>query len=180
MTPRQCRLLRCKPRGTELRMIRDGSFGIAASARNVRRLHGTNHYSRKYLLTNYLPALRGYESRVIKYSDDFMDQIKAFSGEPFDASRWFKFYSSDIMGDLAFGKSFDMLRSREQVIWLEAPRFEVQLLMFHRISAKHASKSIGHRGREVGEEIREAVLAASRQWFRVGSEDPCPCYRYIE
>jgi cytochrome P450 family 628 len=52
----------------------------------------------------------------VKYSDELMDQLKAFSGKPFNASLWLNFYSFDVMGDLAFGQSFDMLRSGERVI----------------------------------------------------------------
>jgi tryprostatin B 6-hydroxylase len=44
-----------------------------------------------------------------------MDQINAFSGKPLNASLWLNFYSFDVMGDLAFGQSFDMLRSGEKV-----------------------------------------------------------------
>lgn len=40
-----------------------------------------------------------------------MGQISARAGQPMVASTWFNYYSFDIMGDLAFGKSFDMLRS---------------------------------------------------------------------
>lgn len=66
------------------------------------------------LANRYSPALRDYESRVIKYSDELMDQMKGFSGKPFNASLWLNFYSFDVMGDLAFGQSFDMLRSGEK------------------------------------------------------------------
>jgi cytochrome P450 family 628 len=33
-------------------------------------------------------------------------------GKPFNVSLWINFYTFDIMGDLAFGKSFDMLANR--------------------------------------------------------------------
>jgi hypothetical protein len=44
-----------------------------------------------------------------------MDQLQAFTGKPLNASIWLNYYSFDVMGDLAFGKSFDMLRSGERV-----------------------------------------------------------------
>jgi hypothetical protein len=62
-----------------------------------------------------LLALRDYESRVVKYSDELMDQMRAFSGKPLNASLWLNFYSFDVVGDLAFGQSFGMLRSGERV-----------------------------------------------------------------
>ncbi|KAF5630165.1 cytochrome P450 monooxygenase [Fusarium tjaetaba] len=40
-----------------------------------------------------------------------VEQIEASQGAPIDASLWFNFYSFDVMGDLAFGRSFNMLRN---------------------------------------------------------------------
>lgn len=34
-------------------------------------------------------------------------------GEPINASKWFNLFSFDVMGDLGFGKSFNMLESGE-------------------------------------------------------------------
>lgn len=56
-------------------------------------------------------ALRDYEGRVIRYTADLIDQILARAGKPINASKWFNYYSFDVMGDLAFGKSFDMLKN---------------------------------------------------------------------
>lgn len=55
-------------------------------------------------------ALRGYEERVVRYANELIDQISSRSGQPMNASVWFNYYSFDVMGDLAFGKSFDMLK----------------------------------------------------------------------
>lgn len=63
-----------------------------------------------FQLTQF-PALRDYEPRVVGYADLLVSQLAAFSGKPLNASRWFNYYSFDIMGDLAFGKSFDMLKN---------------------------------------------------------------------
>lgn len=43
-----------------------------------------------------------------------MSQISAFGGKPIDVTAWMGFFGFDIMGDLAFGKSFDMLESGKQ------------------------------------------------------------------
>ncbi|KAH7136986.1 averantin oxidoreductase [Dactylonectria estremocensis] len=55
-------------------------------------------------------ALRDYEPRVAKYTNQLLEKIEETKGLPFDASTLFNFYSFDVMGDLAFGKSFDMLK----------------------------------------------------------------------
>jgi len=62
---------------------------------------------------NISPALRGYESRVVKYADLLIYQLSKFGGEhkPVNASKWFYFFGFDVMGDLAFGKTFDMLKT---------------------------------------------------------------------
>ena len=82
--------------------------GFSAKGRFLRseKWHDTDKYA---------TALRDYESRVVKYSNELTDQLKTFSGKPIDASLWLNFYSFDVMGDLAFGQSFDMLRSGERV-----------------------------------------------------------------
>lgn len=54
-------------------------------------------------------ALRGYGERMQKYRNTLFDKIVASDGEPVDMAKMFRFYSFDIMGDLAFGQSFNML-----------------------------------------------------------------------
>ncbi|KAK7427633.1 hypothetical protein QQZ08_005908 [Neonectria magnoliae] len=61
------------------------------------------------MLTNR-PALRNYEPRVAQYTDVLLDQIQAREGKSMDISLWYHFYGFDVMGDLAFGKSFNMLQ----------------------------------------------------------------------
>lgn len=109
----ECRFLRCTQLATVLRTIRGGRRGIAVSVPEVRG-PATRCRGNQQAITPSL-ALRDYESRVIKYSDELMDQMKAFSGKPVNASLWLNFYSFDVMGDLAFGESFNMLRSGERV-----------------------------------------------------------------
>lgn len=64
-------------------------------------------------VAGYLPleALRDYEPRVKQYTDTLLAQIRKFSGRPLNASRWFNYFSFDVMGDLAYGESFDMLKN---------------------------------------------------------------------
>ncbi|KAK9771404.1 hypothetical protein SCAR479_11883 [Seiridium cardinale] len=55
-------------------------------------------------------ALREYEPRVQKYTDQLIEQLDKQKGKSLDTTAWFNFYSFDVMGDLAWGKSLNMLR----------------------------------------------------------------------
>ncbi|QSZ30648.1 hypothetical protein DSL72_000206 [Monilinia vaccinii-corymbosi] len=59
-------------------------------------------------------ALRNYEGRVTGYADELVSQLDASRGKPVNATCWFNSYSFDVIGDLAFGKSFDMLKTGEK------------------------------------------------------------------
>lgn len=54
-------------------------------------------------------ALRDYEPRISHYTGQLMQAIENELGTPMNVSRWFNYYSFDVMGDLSFGKSFNML-----------------------------------------------------------------------
>ncbi|KAI0401622.1 cytochrome p450 monooxygenase [Xylaria palmicola] len=56
-------------------------------------------------------SLRDYEPRVAKYTDLLLEQFEARVGTPINMTAWIGFYGFDVMGDLAFGHSFDMLKS---------------------------------------------------------------------
>ena len=73
-------------------------------------------------------ALQGYEVRIQRYNQELIQQFDSFSGmcltrtqsydndshtlgQPIDMSEWFNRWSFDVMGDLAFGKSFSMVQS---------------------------------------------------------------------
>ena len=55
-------------------------------------------------------ALRDYEPRVEEYTKQLLSVIKTKAGTPVNASTLFNFYSFDVMGDLAFGEGFNMLK----------------------------------------------------------------------
>ncbi|KAE8137863.1 cytochrome P450 [Aspergillus pseudotamarii] len=55
-------------------------------------------------------ALHGYEKRIQVYRQKLINQIKSMEGgKPINVSTLFTWYGYDVMGDLAFGQSFDML-----------------------------------------------------------------------
>ncbi|KGO40744.1 Cytochrome P450 [Penicillium expansum] len=54
-------------------------------------------------------ALRDYEPRVSHYTEQLINVIEREVGNQINISQWFNYYSFDVMGDLAFGKSFNML-----------------------------------------------------------------------
>jgi tryprostatin B 6-hydroxylase len=54
-------------------------------------------------------ALRGYERRIQVYRQKLFDQFMVREGELVNVIKWFSFYAYDVMGDLAFARSFDML-----------------------------------------------------------------------
>ena len=58
-------------------------------------------------------ALRDYEDRIGKYNDRLVAQIAAHGSRPVDATRWMNLLTFDIMGELAFGSGFDMLKGEE-------------------------------------------------------------------
>ncbi|KAI8163313.1 Cytochrome P450 monooxygenase [Colletotrichum sp. SAR 10_71] len=54
-------------------------------------------------------ALRDYEPRVLKYTNQLLAGIEASAGTRFNASLWFNFYSFDVMGEFSLGHGFRML-----------------------------------------------------------------------
>lgn len=71
------------------------------------------HDQRRRLWSNAFGdrALRGYEQRLHKYRKQLFDQVMAHQGQPMNVTKWLYAYSFDVMGDLAFGKSFNMLET---------------------------------------------------------------------
>lgn len=67
-------------------------------------------------LTDVLEALRNYEGRITSYADELVSRLDAFEGKPVNVTHWFNAYAFDVIGDLAFGKSFDMLKTGEKVL----------------------------------------------------------------
>ncbi|KAI0098886.1 cytochrome P450 [Nemania sp. FL0031] len=58
--------------------------------------------------------LRDYEERMVWYRALLIKAIEDSNGGPIDLTKLFKSYSFDIMGELAFGRSFEMLETNEE------------------------------------------------------------------
>ncbi|KAK3356880.1 cytochrome P450 monooxygenase-like protein [Lasiosphaeria hispida] len=54
-------------------------------------------------------ALQGYEPRITKAIDQFLVVIRRNVGRPLDVNNWFAYFAFDIIEDLAFNKSSNML-----------------------------------------------------------------------
>ena len=59
-------------------------------------------------------ALRGYEERIRPLQDQLLEHIASFEMRPFDLSKSFNLYTFDVMGHLAFGRSFGMVQSNKE------------------------------------------------------------------
>ena len=104
-----------------------GGYGIVGSASKVTYSFPIHLSSRIPLkqkpLTQNRTALRDYEGRVTAYTYDLMSKFSLFAGKPIDAAAWFNYYSFDVMGDFAFGKSFNMLQTGSYhyaITWLDS------------------------------------------------------------
>lgn len=63
--------------------------------------------------------MRDYEPRIEKYTGLLINQLQQRSGKPVDITDWCGFYGFDVMGDLAFGKSFNMLNDGVKHYYME-------------------------------------------------------------
>lgn len=54
-------------------------------------------------------TVRAYERRMAPYTDKLLNRIDAAAQRPVDITKWFRFLSWDVMGDLAFSRDFKML-----------------------------------------------------------------------
>ena len=46
---------------------------------------------------------------MVRYADKLVEQIDNFAARPVNVAQWFNYFSFDVMGDLAFGRSFGAL-----------------------------------------------------------------------
>ena len=75
-------------------------------------------------------ALAFYEERVVQYAESLESRIAklADAGEPINVCDWFYWFTFDVMGEFAFGKSFDMLTTKQWHIAVVMLRKAMRLL----------------------------------------------------
>ncbi|KAF2875193.1 putative cytochrome P450 [Massariosphaeria phaeospora] len=59
-------------------------------------------------------ALRGYEQRLRVYRNKLISHLVESNGQGVNVTKYFNLFSFDFMGDLAFGRSFDMLETSRE------------------------------------------------------------------
>ncbi|KAB8202109.1 cytochrome P450 monooxygenase [Aspergillus parasiticus] len=70
-------------------------------------------------------ALDDYEPRVSTYVDQLFQVIQKNAGKPIDITQWFTYFSFDVMIDLSFGKSSNMLINGKESYILETIRTDM-------------------------------------------------------
>ncbi|KAJ5971237.1 uncharacterized protein N7479_001155 [Penicillium vulpinum] len=58
-------------------------------------------------------ALTEYDRRIAEHSELLCRYVADLKGKPFDATQLFKYYAWDVMGELGFGKGFEMLENEK-------------------------------------------------------------------
>ena len=91
---------------------------------NILGANKENHARYRRLLAHAFSekGLRDQESHIRHYIDLLMDRLaeKAKSGETTDMVVWYNMTVFDVIGDLAWGESFDCLENRELHEWIPA------------------------------------------------------------
>ncbi|KAJ6787253.1 hypothetical protein PWT90_08174 [Aphanocladium album] len=64
-------------------------------------------------------ALRDYAPIVARSTQALVEKIKASEDKAFDATKWFNLYSFEVMGWMAFGRSFDLLATGNKTYYME-------------------------------------------------------------
>ena len=119
-----------------------------------------DHTRHRRLLTHAFSdrALREQEPIVKEYVDLLMQRLGETAGEKVDMTAWFNFATFDIIGDLAFGDSFNCLRDSRYHPWVTLifsnvkavawSRVAQQIPGAHSLLMKLAPKEVVAKGRE--------------------------------
>ncbi|KAJ6012324.1 hypothetical protein N7522_002679 [Penicillium canescens] len=70
-------------------------------------------------------AIRAYEPVVAKYAQQLVEIVERDLASPIDMTRWFSYYAFDVMGNLAFGKSFNMISEGKETYFLNTIRTDM-------------------------------------------------------
>ncbi|KAJ3564856.1 hypothetical protein NPX13_g7701 [Xylaria arbuscula] len=98
-------------------------YDIASPLLNLVQLRDRAEHDRRrrhgWDLAFTTKALRSYDSRVVKYADQFVAQMHRRAGQPINITDWLEWYAFDVMGDLAFGRSFKALEHGQSHIFID-------------------------------------------------------------
>lgn len=98
-------------------------YDIASPLLNLVQLRDRTEHDRRrrhgWDLAFTTKALRSYDSRVIKYADQFVAQMQRRAGQAINVTDWLEWYAFDVMGDLAFGRSFKALENGKSHIYID-------------------------------------------------------------
>lgn len=75
-------------------------------------------FEKRFELT-IVKALRNYEDRVMDVSQVLVSQMTAHAGKVINMSQWLLWFSFDVMGQVAFGKSYDVVKNGKQHVALD-------------------------------------------------------------
>ncbi|KAJ6133260.1 hypothetical protein N7471_008475 [Penicillium samsonianum] len=70
-------------------------------------------------------AIRAYEPVVAGYAQQLVEVVERDLASPIDMTRWFSYYAFDVMGRLAFGKSFNMIAEGKEAYFLKTIRTDM-------------------------------------------------------
>ncbi|PWY88534.1 benzoate 4-monooxygenase cytochrome P450 [Aspergillus heteromorphus CBS 117.55] len=129
--------------GTQRRFPKDPSFYVPTpSGPTIVGANDADHSRIRRLLVNSFAdkALREQEALIHAHVDLLMETLRAevsASRQTVDMAQWFEFVTFDITGDLAFGESFDCVKSKQYHPWvsivypsMKSAEFERSLLVY--------------------------------------------------
>ncbi|KAM3435688.1 hypothetical protein MY4824_004704 [Beauveria thailandica] len=64
-------------------------------------------------------GIRNYRDCIAQTTQRLVERIEASHGQVFDAAQWFKFFSFEVMGWMAFGQSFDVLATGKSTYFMD-------------------------------------------------------------
>ncbi|KAM3544821.1 hypothetical protein ARSEF1564_002285 [Beauveria bassiana] len=63
-------------------------------------------------------GIRNYRDFIAQTTQSLVKRIEASQGQVFDAAQWFKFFSFEVMGWMAFGQAFDLLATGKSTYFM--------------------------------------------------------------
>lgn len=117
--------------GQDSKCIKGSFYSIAEPQRNLLMIRNKQEHARKrrdWDRAFNVKSLNDYESTVWDYTHLLMNSIEKTLGKPTNIAKLLQFYAFDVMADLAFGKSFNCLRTQTPSRMME--EIEAPVLVF--------------------------------------------------